>query len=80
MIDKDCRVPADCILLRTTEPNGACFIRTDQLDGETDWKLRIAVPTSQKFLTDIAILDIPATVFGINLSRSWVMLNSRCSK
>ncbi|PKI85390.1 P-type phospholipid transporter [Malassezia vespertilionis] len=23
---------------------GTCFIRTDQLDGETDWKLRIAVP------------------------------------
>ncbi|RUP50299.1 hypothetical protein BC936DRAFT_139704 [Jimgerdemannia flammicorona] len=33
-------VPADLILLRTTETSGACFIRTDQLDGETDWKLR----------------------------------------
>ncbi|WFD31526.1 P-type phospholipid transporter [Malassezia sp. CBS 17886] len=26
---------------------GTCFIRTDQLDGETDWKLRIAVPATQ---------------------------------
>ena len=34
------RVPADGILLRTTEKGGASFIRTDQLDGETDWKLR----------------------------------------
>ncbi len=28
------------MLLRTTEKSGASFIRTDQLDGETDWKLR----------------------------------------
>ncbi|KAJ3089562.1 putative aminophospholipid-translocase [Quaeritorhiza haematococci] len=41
VVKKDQRVPADCILLRTTEPTGACFIRTDQLDGETDWKLRL---------------------------------------
>jgi len=34
------RVPADLVLLRTTEKSGASFIRTDQLDGETDWKLR----------------------------------------
>ncbi len=33
------------VLLRTTEKSGACFIRTDQLDGETDWKLRHAVPS-----------------------------------
>ena len=35
--------PADCILLHTTEKSGTVFIRTDQLDGETDWKLRKAV-------------------------------------
>lgn len=34
------RVPADLIFLKTTEKNGSCFVRTDQLDGETDWKLR----------------------------------------
>ncbi|KAI9346290.1 hypothetical protein BDR26DRAFT_834961 [Obelidium mucronatum] len=40
IIPKDQSVPADCILLRTTSDGGACFIRTDQLDGETDWKMR----------------------------------------
>lgn len=30
----------DMLLLRTTEKSGGSFIRTDQLDGETDWKLR----------------------------------------
>ena len=47
-VEKGKRVPADMVLLRTTEQSGACFIRTDQLDGETDWKLRLAVPFSQK--------------------------------
>ncbi|MBN3288245.1 ATP9B ATPase, partial [Polyodon spathula] len=27
---------------------GSCFIRTDQLDGETDWKLKIAVVCTQR--------------------------------
>lgn len=27
---------------------GACFIRTDQLDGETDWKLKVAVGCTQR--------------------------------
>ena len=47
-VEKGQRVPADMILLRTTEHSGSCFIRTDQLDGETDWKLRLAIPSTQK--------------------------------
>jgi phospholipid-translocating ATPase len=42
------RVPADMVLLHTTEKGGASFIRTDQLDGETDWKLRRAVAATQR--------------------------------
>ena len=37
------RIPADLLLLYTTEKSGTVFLRTDQLDGETDWKLRRAV-------------------------------------
>jgi len=51
-VDKNQRVPADMLFLKTTEKNGSCFIRTDQLDGETDWKLRIALPVTQN-LSDI---------------------------
>ena len=50
------RVPADCVLLRTTERAGTCFIRTDQLDGETDWKLRRAIPAAQRLPTDHDVL------------------------
>ncbi|KAL2025112.1 hypothetical protein VTK56DRAFT_114 [Thermocarpiscus australiensis] len=32
--------------------HGETFIRTDQLDGETDWKLRLASPLSQSLATE----------------------------
>ncbi|CAG8562358.1 193_t:CDS:10, partial [Dentiscutata heterogama] len=63
-IHKDQRVPADVILLRTTEASGACFIRTDQLDGETDWKLRLAVPYCQKLHSDESLLSVDAEIYA----------------
>ncbi|KAG0142373.1 hypothetical protein CROQUDRAFT_662613 [Cronartium quercuum f. sp. fusiforme G11] len=48
ILDKNMRVPADLVLLRTSDTDsGSCFIRTDQLDGETDWKLKIALELTQ---------------------------------
>uniref|UniRef100_A0A7E4VPP5 Phospholipid-transporting ATPase n=1 Tax=Panagrellus redivivus TaxID=6233 RepID=A0A7E4VPP5_PANRE len=64
VIHKDKRIPADVVLLRTTEKSGACFIRTDQLDGETDWKLRIAVPFTQNMVDDIDVLDLNCEVYA----------------
>ncbi|GES79650.1 aminophospholipid-transporting P-type ATPase [Rhizophagus clarus] len=64
IINKDQRIPADLILLRTTETSGACFIRTDQLDGETDWKLRLAVPYCQKLPSDESLLDVDAEIYA----------------
>ncbi|KNC75541.1 hypothetical protein SARC_11937, partial [Sphaeroforma arctica JP610] len=58
------RVPADMVFLRTTEKSGAAFIRTDQLDGETDWKLRIAVPVTQALQTDQNLVRLRACVFA----------------
>ncbi|KAK4138624.1 phospholipid-translocating P-type ATPase [Trichocladium antarcticum] len=34
------------------DSNGETFIRTDQLDGETDWKLRLTSPLSQQLATE----------------------------
>lgn len=39
-------------------------MRTDQLDGETDWKLRIAVVETQKLDCDARLFDIHATLFA----------------
>lgn len=64
IVDKDERVPADLVLLRTSESSGAVFVRTDQLDGETDWKLRLAVPTTQKLATDHQLFEINARIYA----------------
>ncbi|XP_043268866.1 probable phospholipid-transporting ATPase IIB isoform X2 [Venturia canescens] len=63
IVEKGQRVPADLVLLRTTEKSGACFVRTDQLDGETDWKLRLAVPATQKLENDSQLFDIKADLY-----------------
>lgn len=44
---KNQRVPADIMFLRTGDGSGEAFIRTDQLDGETDWKLKTALAITQ---------------------------------
>jgi len=41
---------------------GTIFIRTDQLDGETDWKLRMAVHETQQLNSD-AELFMKASVY-----------------
>ena len=53
-IKKDMRIPADIIILKTfNESNdNQAFIRTDQLDGETDWKLRKAPEITQNMTED----------------------------
>jgi phospholipid-translocating ATPase len=54
---KDQRVPADLMLLRTGDGTGEAFIRTDQLDGETDWKLRTALGVTQAVADDDSLLS-----------------------
>ncbi|KRX03653.1 P-type ATPase, cytoplasmic domain N [Pseudocohnilembus persalinus] len=49
-IQKGQRVPVDMVVLYTDDPSGLVFIKTDQLDGETDWKLRKSVQLTQNLL------------------------------
>lgn len=51
------------MLLRTTEKTGAVFVRTDQLDGETDWKLRLAVPATQRLANDSELFNIRGSIY-----------------
>ncbi|KAE8258379.1 hypothetical protein A4X13_0g1710 [Tilletia indica] len=45
--------------------SGTCFVRTDQLDGETDWKLRVAVDVTQQMSEDELVqLGSRASVFA----------------
>lgn len=63
IVEKDERVPADLVLLRTSDKSGGVFIRTDQLDGETDWKLRVSVPATQKLANDRDLFTIDAYIY-----------------
>ena len=51
-LNKNERVPADMIFLHTSDKSKTIFLRTDQLDGETDWKLRKPVSITQE-LNDV---------------------------
>ena len=42
-LKKNERVPVDVLLLKTIIGDGNAYVKTDQLDGETDWKVREAV-------------------------------------
>lgn len=64
LIEKNQRVPADCVLLRTSDTSGSCFVRTDQLDGETDWKLRVAVERTQGLPEEGMLLGLDAEIYG----------------
>ncbi|GAA5931089.1 aminophospholipid-translocating P4-type ATPase NEO1 [Sporobolomyces koalae] len=63
-LEKNDRVPADILLLRTSDPSGTCFVRTDQLDGETDWKLRVAVERTQSLANDGQLLQVEGEVYA----------------
>jgi len=75
VLKKDDRVPADVVILKTisnevnqaeegggNDTSGETFIRTDQLDGETDWKLRLAPALTQALQSSsLAHLTITAS-------------------
>ena len=65
-------MPADMVFVRTTEKSGSCFIRTDQLDGETDWKLRLAVQNTQNLHSNVVCLLDCTTPF----TTTWVSPNN----
>lgn len=44
-------VCSSCIIRAVLLFAGSCFLRTDQLDGETDWKLRLPVACTQRLPT-----------------------------
>lgn len=50
VLKKNDRIPADMLTLYSDNEQGTLFLKTDQLDGETDWKLRKAIKKTQNVL------------------------------
>lgn len=47
-IYNDEEVPADVVVLATSDPDGACYVETKNLDGETNLKVRQALNCARK--------------------------------
>jgi phospholipid-translocating ATPase len=47
-IYNDDQIPADVVILSTSDPDGACYVETKNLDGETNLKLRHALRCGRK--------------------------------
>ena len=43
LVKKEQRVPADMVLIYSYDKDGQAFVKTDQIDGETDWKARESI-------------------------------------
>jgi phospholipid-translocating ATPase len=42
------QIPADVVILSTSDPDGACYVETKNLDGETNLKVRHALRSGRK--------------------------------
>jgi phospholipid-translocating ATPase len=47
-IYNDDQIPADIVILSTSDPDGACYVETKNLDGETNLKVRHALRSGRK--------------------------------
>lgn len=47
-IYNDEQIPADVVVLSTSDPDGACYVETKNLDGETNLKVRSALQSSRE--------------------------------
>ena len=48
VLQQNQEIPADCVVMSTSDPDGLCYIETAQLDGETNLKRRFPYRPTEK--------------------------------
>eukprot|EP01138_Halocafeteria_seosinensis_P003273 gb/GECG01003348.1/.p1 GENE.gb/GECG01003348.1/~~gb/GECG01003348.1/.p1 ORF type:complete len:1398 (+),score=180.54 gb/GECG01003348.1/:1-4194(+) len=51
-LHEDDEIPADCVLLSSSDPQGICYIQTTNLDGESNWKTRVSLHETRNLDTN----------------------------
>lgn len=83
-IYNDDQIPADVVILSTSDPDGACYVETKNLDGETNLKVRHALRSGRKIKhardcekTDFTIASEPpqANLYQYSAAAHWTQHN-----
>ncbi|PCH36737.1 calcium transporting ATPase [Wolfiporia cocos MD-104 SS10] len=61
-LESDDSIPADVILLSSSEPEGFCYIETSNLDGETNLKIKQASPQLSHLTSPQLVLALNGTL------------------
>ena len=76
-LTEDEEIPADCVVLYSSNPNGICYIQTTNIDGETNLKLRTAATPTQTLLShNSSAEEVGKELSSLNISIECPLPNS----